>query len=190
MGRKTFISYKYSESRNLRDRIIDSLGDDARFYNGENGYSDDLSSLSAYTIKEYLKNMIYNTSVTIVVLSPNMKKSKWIEWEIEYSLKETTRNDRTSKTNGIVCVVKRDLYLGYRWMQDIYGRWDLSKTFPIIRENQYNLKNDVYTYSGYSKNYIDIVSEDDFLMNPSKYIEDAYKKSQATNIYKIVKIPA
>ena len=41
MARKTFISYKYSESRELRDRIIKSLGDDATYYKGENGYSQD-----------------------------------------------------------------------------------------------------------------------------------------------------
>ena len=35
MAHKTFISYKYSESKDLRDRIIDALGDDATYYKGE-----------------------------------------------------------------------------------------------------------------------------------------------------------
>lgn len=53
MSRKTFISYKYSdvvenrEDNNLRDRIIEKLGDGARFYRGEDGYSRDFSSYSA-----------------------------------------------------------------------------------------------------------------------------------------------
>lgn len=46
--------------------------------------------------------MMYDTSVTILILSPNMKKSKWIDWEIEYCLKDITRKNRTSNTNGIV----------------------------------------------------------------------------------------
>ena len=29
MAHKTFISYKYSEAQDLRDNIIDALGDDA-----------------------------------------------------------------------------------------------------------------------------------------------------------------
>lgn len=33
--------------------------------------------------------MMFDTSVTIVIISPNIKKSRWIDWEIEYSLKES-----------------------------------------------------------------------------------------------------
>ena len=32
MAHKTFISYKYSESRELRDRIIQAMGSDAAYY--------------------------------------------------------------------------------------------------------------------------------------------------------------
>ena len=51
MTHKTFISYKYSEAQELRDDIINALGDDATYYKGEDGYSDDLSSYKAETIK-------------------------------------------------------------------------------------------------------------------------------------------
>ena len=83
MARKTFISYKYSDvvagaSNNLRDRIIAKLGEDAKFYRGEDGYTKDLSSYSAAYIKETLKKMIRDTSVTILILSPNMKLSQWM----------------------------------------------------------------------------------------------------------------
>ena len=39
MAHKTFISYKYSESVDLRDRIIEAMGEDAIYYQGENGSS-------------------------------------------------------------------------------------------------------------------------------------------------------
>lgn len=32
MAHKTFISYKYSDAKGLRDRIIESLGSDATYY--------------------------------------------------------------------------------------------------------------------------------------------------------------
>ena len=188
MARKTFISYKYSESKELRDRIINRLGSDATYYKGENGYSPNMSSYTSLTIKEYLKNMIYDTSVTIVILSPNMRLSQWIEWEIEYSLKSISRNDRTSKTNGIVCVVKKDYYLGYAWMKDCYGNWKTDNLFPIIKKNMNNAKNKLRNaYLGLSENYIDIVTEDDFLRHPQKYIEESHKKSENIDSYNITK---
>ena len=50
---------------------------------------------------------MYDTSVTIVIVSPHIKESKWIDWEIEYCLKNITRKNRTSHTNGIVGVIMK-----------------------------------------------------------------------------------
>ena len=187
MARKTFISYKYSDvvegkSSNLRDRIIAKFGDAARFYRGEDGFTKDLSSYSAGYIKEKLKKMIRDTSVTIVILSPNMKSSNWMNWELTYSLTETTKEGRTSLTNGIVAVVQKqpNYYYGqdgYAWMKGWDGKWDLNKVFEIIRNNQNNKK--FYAASYFSPNYIDIISEGTFMENPDKYIEEAYNKAHS-----------
>lgn len=194
MARKTFISYKYSDvvaghTNNLRDRIITKLGDGARFYRGENGYTKDLSSYSAGYIKETLKNMIWDTSVTIVILSPNMKLSDWMNWELSYSLTIVGRDGRHSLTNGVVAVVQKqpNYYIGdgYSWFRDWYGNWDVNKTFEIIRNNQNNRKS--YVSGNWSPNYIDIVSEDTFIRNPDKYIEEAYNKSQNLDYYNVSK---
>ena len=45
MAHKTFISYKYSEAQELRDRIIKAFGDDASYYQGETSASPDLTCL-------------------------------------------------------------------------------------------------------------------------------------------------
>lgn len=34
MARKTFISYKYSDAKEVRNRIIKALGEDAAYYKG------------------------------------------------------------------------------------------------------------------------------------------------------------
>ena len=96
MAHKTFISYKYSESRGLRDRIIEALGKDATYYKGENVDSKDMSDDKRETIKANLSNMMYDTSVTIVILSPNMRESEWIGWEISYCLKKIKRGKKRS----------------------------------------------------------------------------------------------
>jgi len=119
MARETFISYKYSEARGLRDKIIDKLGKDAEYYRGETADSPNLVTTSVENIKNNLKDMIYGTSVTIVIISPNMIKSDWIEWEIEYSLKEISRDGRASKTNGILGVIMK-VNGNYDWILIIY----------------------------------------------------------------------
>ena len=75
MAHKTFISYKWSEAQKLRDDIITALGKDATYYKGETSESPDLTDTSTENIKKNLKDMMYDTSVTIVIISPNMKKS-------------------------------------------------------------------------------------------------------------------
>ena len=81
MAHKTFISYKFSEAQDLRDRIIRKLGEDANYYRGETSDSPDLSDMKTNYIKEKLKDMIYDSSVTIVIISPMMNYSKWIPYK-------------------------------------------------------------------------------------------------------------
>ena len=75
MAHKTFISYKYSEATDLRDRIIKAMGEDATYYKGETSDSPDMSDETNRKIQAYLKDCMYSTAVTIVILSPHMKES-------------------------------------------------------------------------------------------------------------------
>lgn len=200
MARKTFISYKYSEAQSLRDTILASMGDDATYYRGETSDSPDLTDSSTDNIKNNLKNMIFNTSVTIVIISPHMKESNWIDWEIEYSLKEYKRNSRASKTNGLVGVIQK-VDGNYSWLikkqtkkdghNTIYH--DTSKLFDIINNNRFNQNPIEYyceqcrTVDNKSGSYITLVTEEVFLNNISDYIEDAYNKSQKLWNYELCK---
>ena len=191
MARKTFISYKYSEGQELRNKIIEALGDDAIYYKGETSDSPDLTDTSTENIKRVLKDMMYDTSVTIVIISPNMKESKWIDWEIEYCLKNIKRKDRTSYTNGIVGVIMK--YNGdYNWFKstginchgNVTSLYKLDKVYSIISNNHFNSNPKKWhcskceTYDFMDGSYITFVEEDDFLNNPNKYIDNAYDKSE------------
>ncbi|WP_321843495.1 TIR domain-containing protein [Burkholderia cepacia] len=202
MARKTFISYKYSEAINLRDKIIDALGDDATYYQGETTESPDLTDTSVEYIKKNLKDMMFNTSVTIVIASPNIIQSKWIDWEIEYSLKEITREDQTSRTNGIVCVIMKHNGT-YDWLIRNHTNDDGcsirtfadSKLYNIINKNRYNYTGDdkyscshCKTFNQLDGSYISLIDEDRFLLDPSKYIENAYDKSKNISNFKISKL--
>ncbi len=191
MAHKTFISYKYSEAQELRDKIIEALGEDASYYKGETSESPDLTDTSTENIKKNLKDMMYDTSVTIVIISPNMKESKWIDWEIEYCLKSITRKNRTSHTNGVVGVIMK-YNGGYSWLKTTveeedgcsFTTYESSKMYDIINKNRFNQNPKVYTcqtcktVNKLSGSYIALVEEDDFLSNPTKYIDNAYDKSE------------
>lgn len=197
MAHKTFISYKYSEATDLRDRIIKKLGDDAIYYQGETSSSPDMSDYKTGTIRQKLADTIYDTTVMLVVVSSNMLRSSWMEWEIKYSLREQNRNGRVSHTNGLVCVIQKDSTI---WAADKYawakynGQWCGSKFFDVLVKNMGNKKSyansplcDRAKYDALSNNYIDIVTEDSFLATPSYYIDKAFDKSENLSSYNITK---
>ena len=201
MAHKTFISYKYSEAKDLRDRIIDALGDDAAYYKGETSDSPDLTDTTTENIKKVLRDMMYDTSVTIVIISPHMKESKWIDWEIEYCLKDNTRKGRTSHNNGVVGVIMKHNG-SYDWFKYTHTNSDGcrstsyydEKVYNIINNNRFNQDPKVYscnickTVNALTGSYIAYVTEEDFLSNPSTYIDNAYEKSENdASGYKLVK---
>lgn len=191
MAHKTFISYKYSESQDLRDRIIDALGQDVQYYKGETSDSPDMTDYKTDTIKKNLRDMMYDTSVTIVILSPNMKESKWIDWEIEYCLKNITRKERTSHMNGVVGVISK-VNGSYDWLKYSViepdgckvSRYHVEKVHDIINNNRFNQNPKIYhcetckCVDWINGSYIAFVEEDDFLDNPHKYIDNAFEKSE------------
>lgn len=131
MGRKIFVSYKYADDnvknlssyenstvRSYVDKLEDYIDDSEHYYKGESD-GEDLSQLSEEIIWNKLKDRIYDSTLTIVLISPNMKKfltedkDQWIPWEISYSLKEVSRKNKngtaiTSKTNAMIAIVLPD----------------------------------------------------------------------------------
>ena len=191
MAHKTFISYKYSEAQKLRDKIIDALKEDARFYNGETSDSPDLTDKATSTIKKNLTDMMFETSVTILIISPHIKESKWIDWEIEYCLKKISRKERTSHVSGIVGVIQK-VNGSYDWFKHKnhyddgheYWTYEESYLYDIIKNNRYNQNPKVYsndkhkTVDWLTGSYISFVEEEVFLNNPTRFINNAFDKSE------------
>jgi hypothetical protein len=185
MDNKIFVSYKYGDNQveNLSlygDSTVRDYVDEfeRKFDSSDNinkGESDgeDLSKLSDNTIWEKLKDRIYDSSVTIVLISPNMRetgkwqRSQWIPWEIAYSLRETTRNDFTSHSNAILAVILPD-------SKGRYSYYNKDNLFPILKSN---IDND----------YIYVVRWDDFLKYTDADINIAISHKEKTPTYKIVK---
>lgn len=142
MGKKIFVSYKFADNqvenlsiyenstvRNYVTKFEEILDPSDNIYKGESD-GEDLSNLSEATIWEKLKDRIYDSSVTIVFISPGMKESwkternQWIPWEISYSLKEVSRKNKngdaiTSRSNAMLAVVLPDENGSYSYYLEV-----------------------------------------------------------------------
>lgn len=235
MGKKIFVSYKYSDSQvqdlniyedvrdffgNVRrqkvvttarhyvDKIDELLEEGDHIYKGEDD-GEDMSTLEDSTIGSKLGDKIFDSSVTIVLVSKGMKetysaeKDQWMPWEISYSLKEQSREGGRSKTNAVLAVVLPDTLGNYDYYivdnSCPYCKCRTLKTdflFQILRDNMFNVKKPVFTecenhigskpYHGYSS-FIHSVTWADFFLNPNKYIDIAVAIRQNINDYELTK---
>lgn len=224
MGRKIFISYKYADAdvynftdnssctvRDYVDKIEETIDSSDHIFKGESD-GEDLSNLSEETIWEKLKERIYDSTLTIVLISKNMKvswkvdKVQWIPREISYSLKEISRVNTsgtsvTSKSNAMLAVVIPDCnnyYSYYTYKNsccDSACRTLKTNTlFNIMENNMFNIieadKKDCSSgstiYYG-SSSYIASVEWDDFIINMNKYINKAYERQEDIESYTICK---
>lgn len=224
MGKKIFVSYKFADSRvknlsfyenlTVRDyvtkfeEIVDPSDD---IYKGESD-GEDLSKLSEETIWKKLKDRIYDSSITVVFISPGMKesgkteKNQWIPWEISYSLKEVSRKNKngdavTSRSNAMVAVVLPDENGSYSYYLESRNCCEngctthhTDKLFTILRKNKFNLKDankkvcDTGSTIWYGEcSYIKAVKWSDFISNYSTYIESASKRQDNIDDYEICK---
>jgi hypothetical protein len=221
MGRKIFISYKYADSdvaqfsnifpttvRDYVDDIQQMLGASDHINKGEND-GEDLSQFKDETIASRLRDKIYDSSITLVVVSRGMKESgvvekdQWIPWEISYSLKEHSRAGRVSSTNAVLAIVLPDRVGGYDYyINDNTCPFCKCKTlntpflFEIMQKNMFNTKfpkqnncehhSGPKPYVGYPS-YIHSVKWIDFKSDMNKYLEIATKINASIDNYEVVK---
>jgi len=201
MGKKIFVTYKYTDQnvrplpgiygttvRDYVDILQTKLDTTDHIYKGEDD-GEDLSSLADSTIGSKLGDKIFDSTVTIVLISKGMKenmpdKDQWIPWEVSYSLREQSREGVNSKTNAMLAVVLPDNLDSYEFFikpnPACKSTTYMTNTlFEILKANMFNIKNAETRecngntiYSGYSS-YIYSVKWDDFVNDIDQYVNIA-----------------
>lgn len=226
MARKIFVSYKHSdphvayleggENGTARDYVdvIEGLFDKTEIYKGERS-GEDLSHLKDLAIKSQLRDQIFDSSVTVVLISRGMVTSmkaeseQFIPWEIAYSLKNMKRTNRAtgavrrSGSNALLAVVLPNETGGYGHFIQKPGCAGctattllLNNTFPIIRAHFFNLKGlqsttcpHCISYTG-AHSYMPYVRWEDFILRPSDYIDIAVERRENLENYDLTKVPS
>lgn len=216
MGRKIFISYKYGDTSVLaldnkygtkvRDYVdkLQTLIDAGDHINKGEQDGQSLADFEDEAIASRLRDKIYDSSITVVLISKNMKslylneKDQWMPWEISYSLKEHSRDGRTSLTNAVLAVVIPDEYGSYEYYitQNVAcgsTSYNTPFLFGIVRENMFNMKapdtkdcNGNTIFYGYHS-YIHNVKWGDFITAIDANLDIASNINCNINNYTIVK---
>lgn len=220
MARKIFISYKYGDSQVQRLQNVGLLNaTTARHYvdalqalldandhinKGEDD-GEDMSNFKNETIASNLRDKIWDSSTTIVLISKGMKDplvaedDQWIPWEISYSLKEITREDRTSGTNAMLAVALPDENGNYSYIVNHYDcvtSWDTGSLFKILGENMFNRNNKNLIrcstcggthHTGGDHSYIHPVKWNDFIGNINSHLDHVAGHQSNLDHFEIVK---
>lgn len=167
---------------------------------------EDLSQFKDTTIASKLRDKIYDSSITIVLISPHMKDNsaeddQWIPWEVAYSLRNSTRNGRTSQSNALIAVVLPDIYNRYDYcIEHNFGcginilKFSDRFCFTIIGANFFNKKDanryecphcgEIH-YRGSDNHYFSYAKWEDFKQEPMQYINSALEHQKVIDEYTI-----
>lgn len=222
MGHKIFVSYKFADDqvknlsgqknstvRDYVDKLENYFDSSSHIYKGESS-GEDLSELAEETIWSKLRDRIFDSTMTIVFISPGMKESwkaekdQWIPWEVSFSLRTTTRKKQngdtyTSNPNAMLAVVLPDPNGSYDYFLEQKSccsegclMHHTNNTFSIIRQNMFNLKlADTRVCDSGSTiwrgefSYIRSVIWSDFTANTEAHIDAAYARQKNIGDYDI-----
>ncbi len=198
--------YSVSRTTRVRDYVdeLQSILDKEDHINLGEKDGESLKDFSEGYIESSLKGKIYRSSITIVMISKGMReiysqeKNQWIPWEVSYSLKEVTRNDRTSRMNAVLGIVLPDENNSYEWYYTENPACNCTshqtdKLFNILNRNMFNMKNPTRSECGGlvihhgDFSFIKTVKWSDFKSYPNMNLNKAIEIRDNKDLYNIKK---
>ncbi|OZQ77435.1 TIR domain-containing protein [Paenibacillus odorifer] len=177
---KTFISYHHDNDQDLKDLIINKFGGD-QFIDKSVSDGDINTNNTEETIMRTIKNdFLSDSTVTLVIVGYETAKRPFVNSEIQASL-------WGDNPNGLLAVVRDEVY------EQIYQAsvctsplcncgvvlrsptvmYKLYLPELIHRNHEYNGENAHYTDN---QVYSAIIKYSTFIVNPEKYIDEAFEK--------------
>lgn len=204
MATKVFVSFRFSDGKDIKNELVDLFGDSNEVINRSE--DSDRSQMSEETIQNYLYEKLKDTSVTIVLLTPDAvsyRKDRfgsyddWLYDELRYSLEDRKNN----RTNGVVAVYTKEakeLLLeesthNCSQCQETKFCRTLKYFDNLVRKNMLNIKSSYKRnpcnnlYDDIHDSYISLVSLEDFKREYTKYIENAKAKRNRLHEFDIYK---
>ena len=163
-----FVSYKYSEAKETKDKLTETLGKSGLFYEGwiSEDPNDD-KSFYARTAKDNLAfDILEAADAVVVVLSPNITESKWVRWEVGYALGKIEHNGkRISKPKTVVLVEQfREDDMDWLELSTLEGY----KKYMSILKHLHLLSDDCKKGL-----LVKPIYEKDFINNSDRYVKEA-----------------
>lgn len=204
MGTNVFISFRFDDGEDLKLEIEELFDSSTDVYNRSENV--DRSDMSDDTIRNYLYGKLKETSVTIVLLTPNAvnykkdffgKYDDWLYDELRYSLQDREEN----RTNGVVALYtdesKDQLIQSSTHSCPLCNEEQNTNSVlyfdNLVRKNMMNIKDNyksqqcVGLYDSDEDSYISLIHADDFKANFSEYIEKAKEKRDRKEEFELVK---
>lgn len=204
MGTNVFISFRFNDGKELKEEIEKLFDSSTDVYNRSENV--DRSEMSNETIKNYLYGKLKETSITIVLLTPNAvnykkdifgKYDDWLYDELRYSLQDRVEN----RTNGVIALYtdesREQLIQRSTHTCSLCNEEQNTNSVlyfeNLVRKNMMNIKDRyksqqcVGLYDSDNDSYISLVHIDDFKTNFSEYIDKTKEKRDRKEEFEIVK---
>lgn len=202
--RKVFVSFRFCDGIQVKDKLIEFLEEQDLII--DKSEDEDRQQMSDETIQSYLFEKLKDSSITIVLLTPEAIRYRrgiynsiddWMYDELRYSL----YNRADNPINGVIALYTPQA--GNMIISKSTHKCDKCNTTKnvqtildfdnLVKDNMMNVKrtykknscNDLFD-SDYDS-YISLVKLEEFYNNPSRYIDIATEKRRNSNRY-IIKV--